>query len=98
MLSCFNRVQLCATLWTIACQAPLSMGFPRQEYWSRLPFPSSVYLPDPGIEPVIIVVEKNGGSPRAWVTCSRFGNTDFMPVLCLPEPVIVTPTLQPPRR
>ena len=39
MLSCFNRVQLCATLWTIACQAPLSMGFPRQEYWSGLPFP-----------------------------------------------------------
>ena len=38
MLSCFNRVQLCATLWTVAHQAPLSMGFSRQEYWSGLPF------------------------------------------------------------
>ena len=40
-----------ATPWTVACQAPLSMGFSRQEYWSGLPFPSSRYLPDLGIEP-----------------------------------------------
>ena len=39
------------TPWTVACQAPLSMGFPRQEYWSGLPFPSSGDLPNPGIEP-----------------------------------------------
>ena len=32
--------------------APLSLGFPRQEYWSGLPFPSAMYLPDPGIEPM----------------------------------------------
>ena len=38
------------TLWTIASQAPLSMGFSRQEYWSGLPFPSTGDLPDPGIE------------------------------------------------
>ena len=38
------------TSWIVAGQAPLSMGFPRQEYWSRLPFPS-LDLPDPGIEP-----------------------------------------------
>ena len=37
--------------WTAALGAPLSMGFPRQEYWSRLPFPSPADLPDPGIEP-----------------------------------------------
>ena len=37
--------------WTIAFQAPLSMGFPRQEYWSGLPFPSPGDLPRPGIEP-----------------------------------------------
>ena len=37
---------------TVACQAPLSMGFPRQEYWSRLPFPSPGDLPDPGIKPL----------------------------------------------
>ena len=36
--------------WTVAHQAPLSMGFPRQEYWSGLPFPSLGNLPDPGIE------------------------------------------------
>ena len=40
-----------ATLWTVAFQAPLSMGFSRQEYWSGLPFPSPGDLPDPGIEP-----------------------------------------------
>ena len=39
MLSCFRHVQLFATLWTIAHQAPLSMGFPRQEHWSGLPLP-----------------------------------------------------------
>ena len=38
--------------WTVAHQAPLSMGFPRQEYWSGLPFPSSGNLPSPGIQPV----------------------------------------------
>ena len=38
--------------WTITCQAPLLMGFSRQEYWSGLPFPSPGDLPDPGIEPV----------------------------------------------
>ena len=39
------------TSWTVACQAPLSMEFPRQEYWNRLPFPSPGDLPDSGIEP-----------------------------------------------
>ena len=38
------------TQWTVAHQAPLSMGFSRQEYWNGLPFPSSGDLPDPGIE------------------------------------------------
>ena len=38
--------------WTVACQAPLSMEFPRQEYWSGLPFPSPGDLPNPGIKPV----------------------------------------------
>ena len=48
-LSC---VWLFATPWTVAHQAPLSMEFPRQEYWSGLPFPSLGDLPDPGIEPM----------------------------------------------
>ena len=45
-----RRVQLFETLWTVACQAPLSMGFPRQEYWGGLPFPSPGDPPNPGIE------------------------------------------------
>ena len=40
------------TPWNVASQAPLSMGFPRQEYWSGLPFPSPGHLPDPGIKTV----------------------------------------------
>ena len=52
LLSHFGRVQLCATLWTVAHQAPLSMGFSRQEYWSGLPCPSPGDLPNSRIEPV----------------------------------------------
>ena len=39
VLNSFSHVQLCVTLWTVACQAPMSMGFSRQEYWSGLPYP-----------------------------------------------------------
>ena len=46
-----SRVRLFATLWTVAYQAPQSMEFFRQEYWSGLPFPSPEDLPNPGIEP-----------------------------------------------
>ena len=46
-----SRVRLFATGWTVAYQAPPSMGFSRQECWSGLPFPSPGDLPDPGIEP-----------------------------------------------
>ena len=46
-----SRVRLFATPWTVAYQAPPSMGFSRQEYWSELPFPSPRDLPDPGIKP-----------------------------------------------
>ena len=59
------------TTWTVALQAPLSMGFSRQEYWSGWPFPSTGYLPNPGIEP---------GSPALegrWslVGCHLWGHT-----------------------
>ena len=50
------------TPWTAACQAPLSMGSPRQEYWSKLPFPSPGDLPDPGVEP---------GSPTSLLCCRQ---------------------------
>ena len=46
-----SRVGLFATPWTVTYQAPRSMGFSRQEYWSGLPFPSPGDLPNPGIEP-----------------------------------------------
>ena len=46
-----SPVQLFATPWTVAYQAPQSMEFSRQEYWSGLPFPSPGDLPDPGIKP-----------------------------------------------
>ena len=55
MQSHFSRVRLFVTLWTVACQVPLSMGFSRQEYWRGLPCPPSGDLPDPGIEPVSLV-------------------------------------------
>ena len=56
----FSCTQSCPTLYDplglyVAHQAPLSMGFCRQEYWSRLPFPSPGVLPDPGIEPASLV-------------------------------------------
>ena len=54
-LSHFSRVQLCSTLWTVAQQASLSMGFSRQEYWSGLPCPPPGDLPDPGIELVSLM-------------------------------------------
>ena len=50
-ISHFSRAQLFAMPWTVAHQAPLSMRFSRQEYWSGLPFPSPGDLPNPGIKP-----------------------------------------------
>ena len=52
VISC---IQLFATPWTVAHQAPLSIGFSRQEYWRRLPFPSPGDLPDPEIKAVSLV-------------------------------------------
>ena len=53
MYVCYSHshVQLFEILWTVACQAPLSMGFSRQEHWSGLPFPSPGNLPNPGMTP-----------------------------------------------
>ena len=50
-----SHVQLFGTLWIVAHQAPLSMGFSRQEYWSGLPFPLQRHLPDPETEPAPLV-------------------------------------------
>ena len=51
LLSCELCLTLCDPMDGIACQAPLSVGFPRHEHWSGLPFPPPGDLPDPGIEP-----------------------------------------------
>ena len=55
VLSRFSCVCLFETLWTVARQAPLSMGFSRQEYWSALPCPPPGHLPDSGFEPVSLM-------------------------------------------
>ena len=51
VLSPFSHVQLSATPWAVARQAPLSIGLPRQEYWTGLPFPLPGDIPHPGIQP-----------------------------------------------
>ena len=57
MQSHFSHAQLFVTLWTVAHQVPLAMGFSRQEYWSELPYPPPGDLPDPGIKPVPSAIE-----------------------------------------
>ena len=69
----FNHVWLFATPWTVAYQAPPSMGFSRQECWSGLPFPSPGDLPDPGIESGSLTLQADAlpseppGKPRNLV-------------------------------
>ena len=63
-------VRLFATPWTVAHQAPLSLGFSRQEYWSRLPFPPPGDLCNPGIKPVSLAsTALVGGSFTTSATC-----------------------------
>ena len=71
-----SRVQLSATLWTVAHQAPQSMGFSRQEYQGGLPFPSPGDLPDPGIEPRSPALQADTLTcePRGWFTIVVFYN------------------------
>ena len=54
LVELLSHVQFFVILWTVVCQAPLSMGFSRQEYWSGLQFPSPGDLPNPGINPDIL--------------------------------------------
>ena len=67
-----------ATPWTIACQAPLSTEFPKQEYWNGLPFPSPCYLPNLGTESVSpalagrFFTTKSPGKPTAYHTFILF--------------------------
>ena len=65
-----SRVQLFATQWTIAHQAPLSMGFSRQEDWSGSPFPPPGELPSPGIEHAAPALQADSLPPRKRVAAS----------------------------
>ena len=56
-----SSVQLFGTPWTVASQAPLSMGFSRQEYWSALPFPTPGQLPYPAIKPASFTSPASAG-------------------------------------
>ena len=81
VLSRFSSVRLFATLWTVAHEAPLSMGFSRQEYWSGLPCPPPGDLPDPGIEPTSLMSPAlAGGFFTSSVTWEAQAGTDTVPV------------------
>ena len=75
MLSCFSRVQLFATPWTKTHQAPLSLGFSRQVYWSEFPCPPPGNLPHPGVEPSSLISpayplnSKKNQTARIWIGC-----------------------------
>ena len=61
-----SHVRLFATPWTVAHQAPQSVGFPRQEYWSGLPCPDPPDLPDPGIKPMSLTSPALAGGFPTW--------------------------------
>ena len=74
-----------ATPWTIACQAPPSMGFSRQEYWSGLLFPSPGDLPDPGIEPRSPALQADYLPAESSFTSVQFSSvSQSYPTLCDP--------------
>ena len=70
VLSRFSRVRPFVTLWIIALQASLSMGFSRREYWRGLPCPPSEDLPDPGIEPASLPSPAMADGLFTWETLS----------------------------
>ena len=83
MLSHFSCVQFFAILWSVAHQAPLSMGFSRQEYWSGLSFPSPGDLPDPGIKPASLKSPALAGrffTTMATWECSYYHMFVMMPI------------------
>ena len=69
MFCCFSCVQVFATLWSVAQQAPLSLGLSKQEYWSGLPCPPPGVLPNPGIKtvfPVSSAFQADSLPPSLW--------------------------------
>ena len=86
MLSHLSLVQLFVTMWTIAHQAPLSLGFPWQEYWSGMPCPPPGDLPDPWIEPVSLKSPALAGrlftTSTTWEAHSPSLLTSFFKSIC----------------
>ena len=86
-----SRVRLFATPWTVAHQAPLSMGFPRQEYWNGLPFPSLGCLSDSGIKPESPALAGGLFTREAsrevylwfWATANLLSFSIYLPVLAI---------------
>ena len=86
-----SHVQLFATPWTVAHQAPPSMGFFRQEYWSGLPFPSPEDLPNPGTETVstalagrIVTIEPPGNTKYTFSPVQFISVAQSCPTVCDP--------------
>ena len=88
-----SRVWIFATPWSAACQAPLSVGFPRQEYWSELPFASPGHLPNPGIKPRSLALKADSllselpGKPDRWLAVVGHCGCSFTKsclTLCVP--------------
>ena len=87
MLSLFSCVWLRETRWTVACQAPLYLGFSKPEFWSGLPYSPPGYIPNPGIEPASPVLasgffttESSGKPPK---TVKRNANQGLVTSLLL---------------
>ena len=78
-----SHVRLFGTLWTVSYQAPPSVGFSRQEYWSGLPFPSPGDLPNPGIEPrspalqADTLLSEPPGEVRGYEDAFKVGKVQF---------------------
>ena len=103
MLSCFSRLQLFATQWTVARQALLFIGFFRQEYWSGLPFPPPGIFPTQGCNPSLLhllhwqagfLPLSNLGSPSEYlITPKKKPQTRFPHPLSPWQPVIYVPCI-----
>ena len=87
MLSLFSRVQLFATLWTVAHQALLSIGFSRQEYWNGLPCPPPGDLPNPGTE--LMSLTSPASLPLAPPGKSRTQYLIVFPFEIMPHSIVV---------
>ena len=88
MRNCFSHVWLFVTPWTVSCQAPLSLGFSRQEYWSGLPCPPPGGLPDPGIKPVSLAspalqADSLPAEPRVDPSPEHLQSDIYLPVYSL---------------